>query len=163
MIVIADTSPVNYLILIGHIDLLAQLYGKIVLPTEVVDELLRTGAAEPVRRWASELPAWVELRDPPAITLGLPEADLDPGELAALQLAVGELEALVLVDDAAGRRAAASLRIGTIGTVGILIRAAELGWIDLPAAVSRLRETSFYMSQYLLSAVERSLKGNNQD
>lgn len=37
MIVVADTSPVGYLILIGHIEVLPKLYGSTVLPQAVHD------------------------------------------------------------------------------------------------------------------------------
>jgi hypothetical protein len=43
MIVVADTSPLNYLVLIGEIELLAALYQKVLIPEEVLRELQRTG------------------------------------------------------------------------------------------------------------------------
>jgi predicted nucleic acid-binding protein len=39
MIVVCDTSPVNYLVLIGEIDLLPQLFTTVVLPVGVLTEL----------------------------------------------------------------------------------------------------------------------------
>ncbi|MBS1834575.1 MAG: DUF3368 domain-containing protein [Acidobacteria bacterium] len=153
MIVIADTSPLNYLVLIHHAELLAAVYGKIILPAKVLQELQRPGAPEAVKDWASNLPAWVEVQDAPPIVLGVDESDLDEGELAALQLAVGQRGCLVLLDDAAGRRAATALGIQSIGTVGILIRGSQLGLVDLDSAISALKGTSFYMSRYLLNAV----------
>ena len=38
MIVISDTSPLNYLILIECIDVLPQLYGRVVIPEGVLAE-----------------------------------------------------------------------------------------------------------------------------
>ncbi len=46
MIVVADTSPINYLILIEEIDILARAYGKVAIPPAVRDELLRRSAPE---------------------------------------------------------------------------------------------------------------------
>jgi predicted nucleic acid-binding protein len=40
MIVVADTSPINYLVLIKEIEVLPKLYGKIVIPEAVREELL---------------------------------------------------------------------------------------------------------------------------
>ncbi len=40
MIVVADTAPLNYLILIGHVDILESLYGEVVIPPAVQDEML---------------------------------------------------------------------------------------------------------------------------
>jgi predicted nucleic acid-binding protein len=45
MIVVADTSPINYLLLIGHIDILPHFYGRIVVPPAVWQELEDTSAA----------------------------------------------------------------------------------------------------------------------
>jgi hypothetical protein len=38
-VVIADTSPLNYLILIGHIDILPRLFSNVILPSAVGNAL----------------------------------------------------------------------------------------------------------------------------
>jgi predicted nucleic acid-binding protein len=63
MIVVADTTPLNYLILIGEIELLSALYERILIPREVHQELQRIKSPPPVRAWAACLPAWCEVRD----------------------------------------------------------------------------------------------------
>jgi len=78
MIVVADTSPINYLILIGEIEILTKIYGKVIVPLAVREELVRSTAPEAVRNWMAKLPGWLELRTP----LGAPDpslASLDPG------------------------------------------------------------------------------------
>lgn len=59
MIVIADTSPLNYLVLIGEIERLPSLYRKILIPQPqaVHKELLRAQTQLAVRNWAASLPA----------------------------------------------------------------------------------------------------------
>ena len=47
MIVIADTGPINYLILIGEIEVLPELYHRVTIPPSVCEELGRPGAPEP--------------------------------------------------------------------------------------------------------------------
>ena len=66
MIVVADTSPINYLIQLGHIDFLQQLYKRIVIPHAVLDELLNPKAPAPVRAWALNPPGWLEFATPSA-------------------------------------------------------------------------------------------------
>jgi predicted nucleic acid-binding protein len=56
MIVIADTGPVNYLILIDEIDLLPALYGQLLIPPSVHEELGRKRAPEAVRLWIARPP-----------------------------------------------------------------------------------------------------------
>jgi hypothetical protein len=84
MIVVADTSPINYLVLIRQIDLLTQLYKQILIPTAVLAELEHPGAPKAVRDWAVSRPPWLEVLKPKT-TLML--AELDSGESEALALA----------------------------------------------------------------------------
>jgi predicted nucleic acid-binding protein len=65
MVVVADSSPLNYLALIEAIDLLLRLYGRIVVPQQVVLELIDPAAPYEVRKWASALPGWVDVRSIP--------------------------------------------------------------------------------------------------
>ena len=39
MIVVADTSPLHYLVLLEHTQVLQHLYGRIIIPRAVVREL----------------------------------------------------------------------------------------------------------------------------
>src|SRR5580658_8798674 len=52
MIVVADTSPLNYLVLLGHIDILAKIYAEVLVPQTVLDELQDSDAPAGVRAWA---------------------------------------------------------------------------------------------------------------
>jgi predicted nucleic acid-binding protein len=49
MIIVSDTSPINYLILIGQIDLLPALFKQIVIPEAVYDELSDSAAPQLVQ------------------------------------------------------------------------------------------------------------------
>lgn len=49
MLVVADTSPINYLVWIESADILPNLYGKVIIPPEVRDELLSADAPAMVR------------------------------------------------------------------------------------------------------------------
>jgi hypothetical protein len=61
MIVVADTSPLNYLVLLGHIEILAKIYAEIVVPQTVLDELQDSDAPSEVRSWFSAPPAWLQV------------------------------------------------------------------------------------------------------
>jgi predicted nucleic acid-binding protein len=64
MVVVADTSPINYLVLIGQIDLLTRLYTRILIPPAVLAELKHPLAPKPVREWACDTPKWLEVLSP---------------------------------------------------------------------------------------------------
>jgi predicted nucleic acid-binding protein len=86
MIVVADTSPINYLLLIGHIDILPHFYGRILVPPAVWQELEDTSAPDVLRNWLKSAPEWLELS---ALT-GEPDPSLsflDRGEQEAIALA----------------------------------------------------------------------------
>ncbi len=148
MIVIADTGPINYLILIGEIQVLPELYQRVTIPRSVCEELCRPGAPEPVRTWSAQPPSWLEVRTP----TGSPDPDLlrlDAGERDAILLAE-ELAAEIIIDEIRGRREAQRRRIPFTGTLGVLVAGAELGLLDLRNAVDRLRQTSFHISAKIL-------------
>jgi len=117
-VVIADTSPLNYLLLIGEIAILPRLYGQVLIPPEVLAELFDPSAPPEVLQWVRLQPIWLQTRqvrtvhDDPALR------QLDPGERAAILLAQQEAGALLLIDDAAGRSEATRRGIPSTGTRG---------------------------------------------
>lgn len=151
MIVIADTSPLNYLGLIGEIELLPKLYKQIVIPQEVLDELHSPSTPAPVLAWARKPPEWLLIQsiktsttEPDLLTLGL-------GERAAIALALERRpDALLLIDEGKGRRAAKSRQITIIGTLGMLDIAATRGLVDLSSALQQLQQTNFHVAPQLL-------------
>lgn len=152
-VVVADTSPINYLVLIDCVDVLRQLYARIVIPKEVLDELTAPGAPPPVVAWIQTRPDWIEVRLAPigdATRTEAQELDLDPGEAAAIRLAITEQGSLLLIDEAAGRAVATRLGVANTGTLGVLLAAAKEGLIDLRVALSRLQGTNFRISRTLV-------------
>ena len=150
-LVIADTGPLNYLILIGHIDLLPILFEKVVLPTTVQSELASSKAPTFVRAWVADLPSWVEVCEAPfshAEDASL--QGIDAGEKAAIQLAVSLNADLLLMDDRKGVNAAQRKGLRVTGTLGILDLAAQRGLADFAQAVERLRKTNFRVPRDLL-------------
>ena len=67
LLVIADTSPIRYLVQIDQVDLLAQLFEKILLPTIVAEELRHPSAPPAVQSWIKQQPAWVNIVPAPDI------------------------------------------------------------------------------------------------
>jgi predicted nucleic acid-binding protein len=60
-VIVSDTSPIRYLVLIGEASLLEQLYGRILIPLAVYAELQQPQTPDVVRAWAQAVPAWVEV------------------------------------------------------------------------------------------------------
>lgn len=148
MIVVADTTPLNYLVLIGQIELLPALYRSILIPLEVHAELLRAKAPTEVRRWAGNLPAWCEARGVTS-TADASLSELDAGERDAILLALETGVDTLLIDESEGRREAMRRNLRVTGTVAVLEKAAQRGWIDFRATLQRLEQTSFRLSAAL--------------
>lgn len=150
-LVIADTGPVNYLILIGHIDLLPRLFRRVILPTAVEDELHDIGAPAVVRAWVERPPAWLEIMETP----GPGPATLDEGEAAVIALAVALHADMVLIDERRGVHVARNYGLRVTGTLGLLELAAQSGLVDFTEAAQRLRLTTFRSPEALLETMLR--------
>ncbi|MGB8701723.1 MAG: DUF3368 domain-containing protein [Thermosynechococcaceae cyanobacterium] len=153
MIVVSDTSPIHYLLLIGQVELLPQLYGRIIIPEVVRDEMFASGAPVIVQQWIQQPPDWLDIGIVELPT-NLDLIRLDPGERAAIQLALQIQADLLIVDDKPARQAAAVLGIKITGLLGILDEAATLGKIDLSIVIAQLMsKTNFRASPTLIQTL----------
>ena len=145
-----NTSPLNYLVLLGAAELLPKLYGRICAPRADADELSADLAPEAVRQWIAHPPPWLEVIAVTAVE-DPSLARLQAGEREAIMLAEQVAADLLLVDERAARREADRRRLATVGTLGILDLAAERGLVDFPLCIERLRqETTFYTTDAIL-------------
>lgn len=148
MIVVADTTPLNYLVLIDEVELLPALFTRVILPKAAWQELQDPETPLKVRQWLLQSHPWLEVRTVSAITI--PQlAPLDPGEREALQLALNLGISTVLIDEARARRTAKALHLRVRGTLGILEHGAILGKTNAQEAIRKLDETNFRLSKSL--------------
>lgn len=153
-IVVADTSPLNYLVLIGKVDLFPLLFERIIIPREVYSELTSPHAPLPIQEWIEQRASWLEVQETPYCESGTAvEANIDRGERAAITLALHLQADLVLMDDRKGAIAAERSGLAVTGTLGILDLAAERGFIDFRDAVRLLECTNFRRPTKLLDAL----------
>ena len=148
MLVIADTTPLRYLVVLGQVDLLPALFGQVIIPLAVVGELQHPQAPASVRAWIASPPPWLDMR--PCSLLPDAVLRLDPGEREAILLAQ-ELQAdLVLVDDQDARAEATRRALTAMGTLRVFELAAERGLVDLPTVLTQLRAARFYMTPEMM-------------
>ncbi len=152
MIVVSDTSPLHYLILINRVDLLPKLFGQVITTQFVIEEMSQPSSPEKVRRWVSQLPTWLELKEPSSY---LPEvARLDRGEASAISLA-SELGAGILIDERDGAKVAEAAGLEVIGILGLLLNADRKGLGSLREALAELRQTNFRYTEKLFDGLIR--------
>jgi predicted nucleic acid-binding protein len=157
-VVVADTSPLRYLVQIEQIELLPRLFEKIFIPSIVLDELRHPFTPEAVRRWMSSMPDWLEVSVGTCDDASL--GRLDEGEKSAIALGLSLSADLILIADRRGAAAARGKGFEVTGTLGILDLAARRGMIDLSEALARLRATNFRRREELFAAL---LKQHEQD
>lgn len=128
MIVISDTSPISNLFLIGHLNLLPKIFGKIIIPQTVWDELLVLESDFKYDLSEFKDAVWLDVRLAKDISdVARLQVFLDAGESEAIVLAK-ELHAdFLLMDEKDGRSAATDEGLKVIGVLGVLIRAKSAG------------------------------------
>ena len=118
-VVVTDTGPLQYLILIGQVDVLPALFTGVTAPTEVRAELMHPAAPELLRHWAASPPSWLTVTSAP-VPDDPRHARLGAREAAAISLALARHAGLLLMDDRSGVVAARAKGLDVIGTVGVL-------------------------------------------
>jgi uncharacterized protein len=146
VIVVSDTSPITGLLRIGKANLLFDLFGEVLIPEAVRDELLRFHASLPL-----ELKIRAVHNAPKALK------GLDRGEIDAITLAKELRADFLLMDEKDGRAVAIEEGLRPIGLAGIVIASKKAGLI--PSArdlVEELRTAGgVYISDELRNEVLR--------
>jgi predicted nucleic acid-binding protein len=161
MIAVLDASPLCYLLLIGEIDLLPQLFSRVVVPETVILELQHDDAPATVRNWASNLPIWIFVEETPD-TFSAGMEKLQAGERAAILLAELIQADIIIIDEKAARLIAGRRGLSVTGVLGVIGEAATRGLVDLTLAIDRLRRTSFRCSPALFKATLERYGGQSK-
>lgn len=153
MIIVSDTSPIANLIVVGYVDLLPQLFGTIVIPDVVNQELLANGENHPVTQTVMTVD-WLDVRsvrDQSQVMVLEHDRRLDLGEANAIVLAI-ELQATqLLIDERLGRAEAKRQGLRITGILGVLLAAKRQGLIPVvrPILDRLISEANFRISNQL--------------
>jgi predicted nucleic acid-binding protein len=154
MIVVSDTSPLNYLVLISEIDVLPKLFDQIFIPPSVIVELTRLKTPDIVRKWAHSPPVWLTIVAPSSRLSST--AALGDGEADALSLAKELGIRDVLIDERRGRNIAEREGLTPLPTLAVLERAAAENLIALGPVLERLQQTNIRVPpERIHAALER--------
>jgi len=154
VIVVADTSVLNYLIRIKKTELLHTLYGRVIIAHAVLDEMRARGAPVEVRSWAQEYADWIELASANEAESFLPKR-LGAGERETIAIARKLNAQVVLMDDLPGRLAAEAVGLYVSGTLAVLLQGSRLGLLDFHATLAELKELGFRVSPKVERAMHR--------
>ncbi|MDJ0582394.1 DUF3368 domain-containing protein [Crocosphaera sp.] len=144
MIVVSNTSPITSLAAIGQLDLLRQLYGKIIIPEAVYRELTEVNYPVPGTIEVQTCD-WIEIKSlgDRNQLLGLFSQPLDEGESWAIVLTLELSADLLLIDERRGRSEANRLGLRITGLLGVLVEAKQKKLISaLKPLLDSLKETA---------------------
>jgi len=151
MIVVSDTSPLTALLSVGEEKILPGLFGGVVVPKAVRDELVRSHTS---------LPDWLQVRavEDPVAARRLSSL-VDEGEAEAIELAKELRADLLLIDERRGRRVAAAEGVAVIGLLGVVVLAKRRGLIASARNLAGdLRDRAgFYLSTELIDRAVASV------
>lgn len=126
--IVSNTTPLISLLKIDRLDLLRRVYGEIIVPKAVFNEIEK-GKNKPYYVDLSQLD-WIQIL-PVKNKVGLLYfLDLDQGEAEVIVLATEIGADLVIIDETLGRRFAKHANLRVTGTLGILVKAKQLGLVD---------------------------------
>lgn len=123
MIIVSDTSPISNLAMVGQLNLMQQLYGTILIPTAVYEELLDKRAGEIVIT-AVQSATWLKIQ--PVQNQELVNElrnRVNVGEAEAIALGIEVKASRLLIDERLGRQTATEFGLKIIGVLGILLAA----------------------------------------
>lgn len=144
MIVVSDTTPIHYLILIGKESILPRLFGKVIIPDVVISEMSHPNAPVAVREWVNSQPDWAVSKSG-SESLLRSITGLGKGETSAIAIAIETEADLVLMDDRRAIREATVKGLNVLTTFALLELASIKGLIDFATAIDALAKTSFHM------------------
>lgn len=159
--VISDASPLIGLAIVDGLIWLPQLFGEVWIPPSVQREVLpgviAGGEAEIAAAIRSKsIRIWKRTISPPVVPL----PDLDKGETDCIHIALslGNGNALILMDERAGRAVATERGIRVAGTAAVIGLAKKRGLIDSAKdRFERLHATDFRISAAVIQAVLRDV------
>ena len=142
-VVIPDASCLIVLSKTGELELLKQLYPKIIISKEIANE------------FSQSIPKWIEVRELENTNfLELLNAILDSGEASAIALAESIPNSLLILDDLKARKYAKELKLNLTGTIGVIVKAKKSGVIrDVHPIIDKFLKTDFRISPKIINEI----------
>ncbi len=155
--IVCDSSPLIALAIIDQLELLPNLYQRVMVPPMVWDEVTVHCAGLPGALAVSQL-GWLEIKATTPELLQPLTILVDRGEAQVIALALGMHGSTVLLDDAQARRVAERFGVIRIGTLGILRLAKKTGLIGtIKPYIIQLQDNGIYIRKNLIDAVLRDM------
>jgi uncharacterized protein len=153
VIVVCDSTVLMGLAKIGKLQLLKEVFGRIIIPEAVFAEVAEEGLDRPGARSLMEAD-WVkrtEIKD--RSQMGFLLGILDRGESEVLVLAKESGADLILMDEGRARKIARIAGFDVMGLLGLFLLAKNIGLVDrIRPLIEDLRKKNFRVSDRLVAA-----------
>ena len=161
MIVISNTTPILSLFKIGKLEILKNLFGEIIVPEAVYNEI---AVADSSKQGADVLDKveYIKVKKiQNLLAADMLRSQLDYGESETIVLAK-ELNAdILLLDEKKARKVGQANSMKIIGTIGVLQAAKDRGLIsDMKTQLDKLIENGIWLDKKLYQTV---LQNNGED
>lgn len=152
MLIVADSSPLISFAIIDQLELLNKIYDRVLVPQAVYNEVTQED-----KPFSNDIKKFLEnnieiVNNRTAVDILNDEIDL--GESEAIVLALEKGIKAILIDDNKGRKRARLKGLKVIGTLGTLIRAKNLGYInEVKPLMDKLTDYNIRISKELYKQV----------
>lgn len=146
---IVNTSPLLYLHQVGPLEILPQLYNRVIAPI-AVEQGLAVGKASGID--VPELNPLDWLKVQVSNSAAVPNViDLGRGEAEVIALGLENPDSLPIFDDQLGRKIAKFYRLRCTGTLGVLIKAKQADYLEAIAPViANLKSQGMWLSEEII-------------
>lgn len=150
-----NTSPLLYLHQVEQLGILPKLYGTVIAPTAVEQELA-VGKAKGIDVPDLKLLEWLQIHTIDS-TASVPNViDLGRGEAEVIALGVENPNSLLILDDQLGRRIATLYQLRYTGTLGVLIKAKQAGYLAAVTPIIReLQAQGMWLTESVIQTILR--------
>jgi len=145
-----NTSPLLYLHQVGQLEVLPQLYSHIIAPITVEQELA-VGKASNINVPDLSRLDWLQVQavKPAAVPNVI---DLGRGEAEVIALGLENPDSLLILDDQLGRKIAKFYRLRCTGTLGVLIKAKQSGYLEAIAPIiASLKKQGMWLTDEIMA------------
>lgn len=150
--IVSDSGPIIAFSKIGRLDILRLLFGRVLIPDAVHDEVVVRGMGRPGSDDVARS-SWIERRTSMNVDVisELPQR-IHEGEREAIALAY-ELGMPLLIDERRGRQAAENIGVVIIGSLGVLAEARREEIVeDLAPLVQTILDSGYWISPEIVKA-----------
>ena len=163
MIVVSDTTPLISLMKVGKLSLVKDLFGEVLIPGAVFDELVSNSRfpEEGGQISRADYIVRIDIRDHSDVELLRRTSGLDAGESEAIWLCDSRKAELLLMDERKGRQIAAQMGLTVMGTIGMLMAAYESSFLsksEIEECIITLKQNGRHISDALYQQLMERLK-----